>query len=406
MHFTGDYPERWEGHRFNKPIEGWVAGDDSKTVKEILQRELLGPPGAIGTGLIPGDAIIKTTARTGLADAIDSVWVRHKSGGISTFSFKSYEQGRKSFQGTAKDWIWNDEECPLDIYEECLIRTMTTNGRVILTFTPLSGLTKVVLKFLPGGKTAQEQKERFAVMAGWDDVPHLTPEAKAELEKAIQPYMLEARKRGVPHLGSGAIYPIDQNTITVQPFEIPSHWVRAYGLDVGWKRTAAVWGALDRDTDTLYLYSEHYQGHAESASHAMAIKSRGEWIPGVIDPASEASSQTDGEKLIEQYREHGLNLDKASNTVYAGIDAVWTRMIAGRLKIFASLANLLDELRLYRRDEKGHIVKDTDHLMDAMRYLVMSGLERAITKPVLKPVVPIRYQPQRTRTGGNTGWMR
>ncbi len=45
--------------------------------------------------------------------------------------------------------IWLDEEPPADVYGECLIRTMTTNGIIMLTFTPLSGMSAVVLQFMP-----------------------------------------------------------------------------------------------------------------------------------------------------------------------------------------------------------------------------------------------------------------
>jgi phage terminase large subunit-like protein len=45
--------------------------------------------------------------------------------------------------------VWFDEEPPQDIYTEGLMRTMTTQGVVIATFTPLSGLTDVALSFMP-----------------------------------------------------------------------------------------------------------------------------------------------------------------------------------------------------------------------------------------------------------------
>jgi phage terminase large subunit-like protein len=75
--------------------------------------------------------------------------VRHVSGGTSTIGLKSFDQGRKKFQGTAKDCIWLDEEPPMDVYTECLTRTMTRNGIMICTFTPLEGLSDVVLMYLP-----------------------------------------------------------------------------------------------------------------------------------------------------------------------------------------------------------------------------------------------------------------
>jgi len=154
-----------------------------------------------------------------------------------------------------------------------------------------------------------------------------------------------------------------------------------FSLDIGWNRTAALWGARDNETGVIYLYSEHYAGQQEPILHAQAIKSRGAWIPGVIDPAARGRSQVDGQRMIEIYRQCGLNLQEAENAVEAGIYAVWQLMTSGKMKVFRSLGNFLSEFRLYRRDEDGRVVKDRDHLMDAMRYLVMSGRDRMRAKP-------------------------
>ena len=153
-------------------------------------------------------------------------------------------------------------------------------------------------------------------------------------------------------------------------------------MDVGWNRTAVVWGAIDRDTQTVYLHAEHYRGQAEPVVHAEAIKSRGDWIPGVIDPASRGRGQKDGDQLLDQYQQLGLDIMPAINAREAGIYAVWQRLSGGKLKVFESLGSWRAEFRLYRRDEKGAIVKESDHLMDSTRYLIMSGLDVAKTKPV------------------------
>lgn len=149
LHLTGLYPDWWEGRRFAKRVKAWAAGDTSRTVRDILQEKLLGPPGSHGTGLIPRDWLAKTTPKPGVADAIESIFVRHISGGYSVVQLKSYETGRESFQGTEQDVIWLDEEPPIDVYAEALLRTMTTNGLVMCTFTPLNGLSDVVQMFLP-----------------------------------------------------------------------------------------------------------------------------------------------------------------------------------------------------------------------------------------------------------------
>lgn len=164
LHLTGAYGEYapwWDGRKFETPISAWVAGDTGKTVRDIIQEKLLGPPTAFGSGFIPRHLIEHRTMKSGVADAVESVWVRHveKDHGahcVSDLTFKSYDQRREAFQGTAKHLIWLDEECPEDVYDECKMRTMIVpgtpyGGMVILTFTPLMGLTPVVLRFMPGG---------------------------------------------------------------------------------------------------------------------------------------------------------------------------------------------------------------------------------------------------------------
>jgi hypothetical protein len=225
-------------------------------------------------------------------------------------------------------------------------------------------------------------ESKYLVQASWQDVPHLSEQTKRELLASTLPHLRDARSKGIPSLGSGAIYPVPESEFVVAPFAVPVYWPRAYGLDVGWNRTAALWGAIDRNTDTLYVYTEHYRGQAEPSIHAAAIKARGAWIPGVIDPASRGRSQKDGEQLLDLYRQQGLDLDVSKNGVDTGLFDVWERLSTGRLKVFSTCSNLLAEYRLYRRDEKGRIVKEFDHLMDALRYLVVSGLLRATVEPI------------------------
>lgn len=153
VHLTGMYPKWWEGHRFKKATKVWVIGETNKVTRDVLQEKLLGKPGEFGTGFIPGDSIRgNPRPKAGIPDAVDTVYVKHLSGGTSVLRFKSYQEGRESFQGDEVDFIAADEEIPETIYDECLMRLFTTGGLFVLMFTPLSGLTEVVLRFLPGGQ--------------------------------------------------------------------------------------------------------------------------------------------------------------------------------------------------------------------------------------------------------------
>ncbi len=223
---------------------------------------------------------------------------------------------------------------------------------------------------------------KFIVTATWDDVPHLNDEEKLELLQSIPPYQRDARSKGIPVLGSGLIYPIAQEDIEIDDFDIPKHWLRGYALDVGWNRTAVIWGAYDQDGGIMYLHQAHYRSETLPVVHAEAIKGRGAWIPGVVDPAARARNQSDGRKLMQIYQDLGLHLTAAPNAVTAGIYDVWGRLSTGKLKVFKSVKPWFEEFGVYRRDEKGVIVKKRDHLMDATRYLILAGIEWLQATPV------------------------
>lgn len=184
-------------------------------------------------------------------------------------------------------------------------------------------------------------------------------------------------------LGAGRIYPVSEESILCDPFPIPAYWPRAYGFDADWNRTCAVWGAYDRESDIVYLYSEYFGRQQPPAVHASAVKSRGEWIPGAMDPSTAGKiSPKDGERLSDEYAKEGLWLIPADNAVEAGIHAVYQRMASGKLKVFKGvLPNWIREFRIYRRDENGKVVKDNDDEMDATRYLIMTGMMHAQVEP-------------------------
>ncbi len=225
---------------------------------------------------------------------------------------------------------------------------------------------------------------KATVFVTWDDAPHLSEAAKQAQMASIRPEQRASRTKGVPSLGAGAIYQVAEEDIRVPGFPIPDYWPRAFGMDVGWNRTALLWAARNPDTGGIYVYDEYYRGQAEPSVHATGIKARGDWIPGAIDPAARGRSQIDGKKLFDMYVDLGLDLIKADNTRETGIQTVWELLSQGQLKVFASCTNFFSEYRLYRRDERGMVVKKNDHLMDALRYLIMTGIGRAIVAPKLR----------------------
>jgi phage terminase large subunit-like protein len=385
-HATGRYPDWWEGKRFDHPIEAWACGTNSETLRDIVQSKLFGPWANVQQGnplvggMMPVEHILHHVRRPhGLPGSLETVWIRHVSGGTSTIGLKMYEQGRKSFEGTAKHLIWDDEEPDEGIYTEQLFRTATTKGIVMVTFTPLQGMSAVVKGFVQPKEEAKEFK--VMINAGWDDVPHLDAHTKRHLIATSPPYQLDARTKGLPQLGAGAIYQIAESQITVPDFAIPRHYRRFFGLDAGGgaKNTAVVWCAEDPELNTVYVYSTYSRASPELALHVAAITARGLWIPGVGDAAALIVTEHDAEQIIAQYQRAGVDIILADKAVETGIQDVWELMTAGQFKVFQSCASWFQEFRMYHRDEKGRIVRVDNHEMDATRYAIRSGRKRGKT---------------------------
>lgn len=402
MHLSGVYPEDWQGYRFNKPITAWAIGVSNETVRSTLQQYYIGDPKSHRLGGLAPAIITSMTMRRGLADAIDTVRIRHVSGGQSILCFKSYQQGREALQGARVDFIHCDEEPPHGLYMELLMRLMSVDGvsdpgLMMITATPLLGMTNTILRFTNEDDATEgvALNGRGFVQAGWNDNPYLAEVEKEQLRKSMAPHELEAREKGIPSLGSGMVYPVAESAIVCDPFRVPEYWPRVYGLDFGWTApTAALFAAIDRDNDVIYFFAEYALTELTPQQHATNLLNLGaDWIPGVFDPQGLQSSIKDGDKLAQVYHDVGLkHLYRADNAKEAGVAKALTRMQNGQLKIFSSLCQTLKEYRIYGRDENGLIRKGNDHLMDCLRYVVMSGLSLARTKEAPRPLYGRRSQ--------------
>ena len=129
FHLTGNYPDWWVGKRFVEPVTGVAAGVSSELVRDSLQLKLLGPPDNFGTGLIPKAVIVgEPTRRPGVRDAVDTVRVKHRTGGTSTLMFKSYEHGEAKVQAMKLHFVHMDEEPPERFFVELVMRTTAIAG--------------------------------------------------------------------------------------------------------------------------------------------------------------------------------------------------------------------------------------------------------------------------------------
>ena len=376
MHLTGRYPDWWRGRRFDKPIVMLAGSESYELTRDGVQRLLIGPPLNAedwGTGFVPKAAILATTRRSGASGALDSVTVRHVSGGASTLLFKAYEQGRGKWQANTVDYVWFDEEPPEDVYFEGITRTNAMRGAVAVTFTPLKGLSNVVARYL-----MEESPDRAVITMTIEDAEHYTPEERRKIIDSYPAHEREARTKGVPALGSGRVFPVTEEAIRVDPFAIPKHWVQIGGLDFGWDHPFAAAGcAWDRDADVFYVTKIYREREATPIIHAAALRSWGASLPFAWPHDGLQHDKGSGEQLAAQYRTQGLALlperatfDDGTNGVEAGLSDMLQRMQTGRWKVFSTCAEWFEEFRLYHRKD-GRIVKERDDLISASRYALM-----------------------------------
>lgn len=375
-HLTGDYPVWWQGRRWERPIKAWAGSVSGEATRSGQQRLLMGEPSdpsALGTGLIPRAAIVDKAPARGLPDAIDSVTVRHVTGANSTLKFKSYEQGRERWQVETVDLVWMDEEPDEEIYTEALSRTNATGGCVYLTFTPLLGVSNVVMRFIK-----EAHPDRADIVMTIDDAEHISPEERARIIASYPEHEREARTRGVPILGSGRIFPVPRAVLEVDAFAIPEWWPTIAALDFGWDHpTAAVKLAHDRDADTVYVTQAYRVSQTAVHSHAAALKPWGT-MPWAWPHDGLNSTAGAPDNLADQYRRAGMKMlpepasydDTRRNAVEAGLMDMLDRMTTGRLKVFRHLNDWFGEFELYHRKD-GKVFKERDDLMSATRYGIM-----------------------------------
>ena len=398
-HATGRYPDWWNGKVFDYPVEIIVGSNTNDTCRDICQKELLGDPDdpdSIGTGTIPKECIGKTERKPGVVNGVSNVLVRHECGGNSKIIFRAYEQGAKKWFGHRYDVGWLDEEPPEDIWVQVIRSTFSKKDALLyLTFTPEEGITQVVYTFLNDIQPGQA-----LVRATWNDADHMTPELQEIRLKGIPPRQRKMRTEGEPNMGSGLIFPYQDEEICIDPFPIPNYWPRVCAIDFGIDHPfAAVWVAWNRDTDEKFLYDTYREAGAIAPVHASAIKRRGSWIPVVWPHDGGVRDKGTGKSLIRQYQDEGLNTLKTHFTnppamgqkdgtgnisVEAGLSAMCTGFETGTFKVFSNLSEWLDEKSLYHRDQHGRRVDLRDDLISASRYAYQS-IRHATTEPMRQP---------------------
>ena len=393
-HLTGIYPKWWKGRVFKNPIIAWAGGVSNETTRDIVQFELLGSPDdpeAFGSGTIPRDKIIKTERKPGVPNAKSVALIRHVTGGNSSLFFKAYEMGVEKWQGRSVDCIWLDEEPSRDIYSQAVTRTLDRKGMVYMTFTPEAGMTETVASFMNNLQSGQA-----LVNATWDDASekvksmrgdngHLNEVVMEQILSSYSPHEREMRRYGRPSIGSGLVFPIQEDKKMTDPINLEKHWPRIAAIDFGWDHpTAVVWCAVDRDEDIFYVYDCYRAAKASPSVHSTNIRSRPHFIPIVYPHDGNRRDSMGNPGLADQYRNLGCNMmldhftnppalgeKKGGNSIEEGLMAMVQAMENNKFKVFSTLGDWFEEFRMYHR-KVGKVVPFRDDLMSASRYAFQS----------------------------------
>lgn len=398
FHLTGDYPEDWEGHKFQGPITAWLLGYSGEKTRDLLQTKLVGRfinNGFEGGYIKPSD-IVDWKSMTGTPGAMREVRVRHVSGGISVCQFWSYSQGQHALMGDVVDWFHIDEE-PKDksIYPQVLTRTINGDkgkgGRGILTFTPENGRTELVVQFMdhPGDGD-------YLQRATWNDAPHLSEETKERMLAQYPHWQRDMRSKGEPLLGAGLIFDIDDNKIKIPAFECPDHWYLINGMDFGWDHPQAhvqLW--WDKDEDVVYLAHAWKRSKTKPYEAWQQVKSWAKDIPSAWPhDGLQNEKGSAGDEVSESYKQDGWTMlpehatwPNGGNSVELGLVELYRAMDDGKFRVFNHLTDFFAEKMNYHRDENGKIVKVQDDIISAVRYAWMMRRFAIQKKPIIKPQI-------------------
>lgn len=363
-------------------VDGWVVSVSTQVQRDVAQSKIL--------NYLNKDWIIDIVMLSGKKCSpehgiIDFILIKNVLGGVSKLGFKSCDQGREKFQGTSLDFVWFDEEPPLDIYMECKMRIIDRCGEIFGTMTPLKSLSWVYdTIYLNSGN----DEEVWHIHMNWEDNPFLDSEEIKKMASTMSEDELKSRKYGEFRSFGGLVYPEFLDSVNViEPFKVPLDWYNNICIDPGYKNPlSAHWYAVDFDGN-IYVIAEHYEANKTIEYHTkkiVEISNNLKWhrasngmINALIDSAANQRTLSAEKSVAELFYENGINVNtKVNKDLFSGIQRVkgFLKNSDGESKlfIFSNCVNMIKEIKGYFWGNDDVPIKKDDHAMDELRYFIMS----------------------------------
>jgi len=329
----------------------------------------------------------------------------------SFLEFMSYEQDVEKFAGTSRHFVWFDEEPPEDIYNECLMRLVDTDGSYWISMTPLVEMTWVKDRIYD--PWIEGDKGIFVLEINTEENPHIKIEALDRITRGLSSEEREARRTGKFITHTGLVYAGSFVNKSVEEGgnvcddiledfdEYRNQWGHFVCMDHGYANpTAFLFCCYDAD-GRIIVYDEIYETKRivrENAEiykrHVEELRVHPTYIVG--DPSIQNTSAITRTSIQTEYVENGLPIALGNNDVRGGIARVQNRFDQKLLFITRRCTYTLKEIGNYRwdrfasskiearRNKKEVPLKKNDHCLDALRYGVMSrpALSDEVDAPV------------------------
>ena len=282
------------------PNSGWIVSLDFPTSRDVAEEKL--------RKWLPKGEIKKW-------DKQDRI-IYLKNG--SMIGFKSCDQGVEKFGGTAKDWIWIDEEPPgasgYAIWQELLMRTIDTSGRIFVTMTPTQGMSWTYEEIY---EMAGVDKDIEVFNIETYENTYLKEEEIKRVEKLISEDEKDMRLKGKYINFSGLIYKNFKKELNVIKDKDIRDWYKFLAIDPGiGNPCACVWIAMSRDSriPEFHIYDDYYEADLtidENSRNIVSANGGDKIVWAVLDPW--AGSQRSGVSGTTTFETFNNALKKYSN---------------------------------------------------------------------------------------------
>lgn len=314
-----------------------------------------------------GDAIIKKN------ETLLEIVVKNTVGGTSKISLKGWESVVTSDKGrgTENDLLLIDEVAFCrgfkEYWDTVLEPTLlTTRGRVVFGSTP-NGFND----FYDLANQAQRDEDWFYSHATSYDNPHNDKEwldkKKVEMpeDRFAQEYLADFRKQ------EGLVYKEFLRSYHLYNEDIDTKEYLG-GVDFGFTNPCGIL-SVKKDTKGIYWVSEEFYETEKTDQQVAEIVSAKEFNKVYADPENPAGIQE-----LKNKRVNVCEVIKGKDSVKNGINKIRELLKQRRIRIHQSCINLIWEFETYhypkkRTEGNEHElpVKQNDHLLDALRYIVL-----------------------------------